>query len=214
MPFIVQAVVHPAPGCGDSVKPLLEEQVKRLHAGGRRANLAMLLFGGARDFYLNQLVANLADVDAYLATPESQIDADWLAKLAPMLAERTSFNLGEVVLPMVAGSGQRPAFNYQATLYPRPDVGPARALVDLAVEVARHDRKNGVRASVGMLVAGEGDGRIFASHAFDSLAEIERFRQNTREDADRRKIIEQGLPLMARPVSFEIRRILVPMQPG
>src|SRR5215207_5496002 len=123
MPFIVQAVIHPAPGRGDDVRPLVEELVQRLQARGRRANLAMSLFGGARNFYVNQAVAGLAEEDAYLASPESQLDPGWLAKLAPLLGKATSFNLGELVVMLPAGSGQTPGFNYQATLYPKPGSG-------------------------------------------------------------------------------------------
>jgi len=212
MPFIVQAVIHPAPGRADSVVPLLEERVKQMHARGHRANLAMTLFGGARDLFMNQLMADLAEADAYLASPDSQLDPAWLAKVAPLLAERTSFNLGELVLPMPAGSGRGPAFNYQATLYPKPGAG--RRLIELAVEVARYDQANGARALVGRLVAGEGEGLIFASNAFDSLANIEQFRNKSQDDAERLKIMEQAGPLMARPARFEIRRILIPIQPA
>jgi len=209
MPFIVQAIIHPAPGRGGDVRPLLEEQVQRLQTS-RRANLAMTLFGGARNFYVNQLFADLTAADAYLASPESQIDPAWLARLAPLLGQPSSFHLGEVVVPMPADGSQTSGFNYQATLYPKPESG--RRLGELAAELARLDQAAGSRVAVGRLVAGEGDARLFVSHLFGSLAEIEHFRQKSQDDAGRLKIIEQALPLMARPVSFEIRQILIAMQ--
>ena len=71
---------------------------------------------------------------------------------------------------------------------------------------------NSSRVAVGRLVAGEGGAQFFVSNSFGSLAEIEHFRQKSQDDAGRLKIIEQALPLMARPVSFEIRQILMATQ--
>jgi hypothetical protein len=157
----------------------------------------MTLFGGARNFFVNQLIADLAEADAYLASPDSQLDPAWLAKLAPMLGKATSFQLGELVSTMPLGSGQTPAFNYQATLYPKPESG--RRLGELAVELARYDQATGIRTGVGRLVAGEGDGRLLVSHFLDSLTEIKQSVERLRPAAAYSSEVSSDAPLSVGP---------------
>ena len=130
MPFIVQAIIHPATGRGDSVRPLLEELVQRLQASGRRANLAMSLFGGARNFYVNgPWPIWLKRTLTSRAQSHHSIRLGWLGWHLSLEA-KASFQLGELVVTMPSGSGQTPSFNYQATLYPKSrsqDVGSANS---------------------------------------------------------------------------------------
>ena len=92
-------------------------------------------------------------------------------------------------------------------------VGKAPELRELNIAQVKARQGQGTRASLSTPITGVG-GRLVVGLSFDTLGDLQTFRERNTADAGLQQYLARISPLMAQPVQTELWEVILPAQPG
>jgi len=210
MPYVITTKVYAQPTKQGELRALLEGRVRDGQKAGFRLNLATTALGADPSFFVNLFCADLAKADEFRASTQFPAnDPAFMGKVTQLVRQPAQNQLLQV-LSSPPPAGSPPRYNLVGRIVGQP--AHVLDVLDMVRSRVQEEQAAGARVGLSRVVAGEPGLRV--ARQFGSMAELETWIAATESDASRLQFVRKLTPMLAEPVQYEVREVLIAMPPA